>query len=154
MIDTPAESNLDPLVSPLETPSSNPGLPLLLVAAALVLVAGMVSGFLLAGTGSSAAKVATTATGKDAVKTDNEVGIKDDATFGDEATGVIEAGGLNGEGTHKLIREGGPTKTAYLISSIVDLDQFVGKKVQVFGQTLKAQKVGWLMDVGRVKLLE
>jgi hypothetical protein len=30
----------------------------------------------------------------------------------------------------------------------------VGKKVQVWGETFKGQKAGWLMDVGRIKALE
>jgi len=34
------------------------------------------------------------------------------------------------------------------------LDQFVGRKIQIWGETYKAQKAGWLMDVGRVKILE
>jgi len=36
----------------------------------------------------------------------------------------------------------------------VDLDEYVGKKMEIYGQTINAQKVGWLMDVGRLKLLE
>lgn len=83
-----------------------------------------------------------------------EVGSTDLKTFKDEATGVLEKGGLDGEGSHKLIREGGPSQTAYLTSSVVDLDQFVGKKVQVWGETHTGQKAAWLMDVGRVKILE
>lgn len=86
--------------------------------------------------------------------TGNTVGSTDEKTFKDTATGVIEAGGLNGDGTHKLIREGGPSQTAYLNSSVVDLDQFVGKKVQIWGETNKGQKVSWLMDVGRIKIIE
>ena len=83
-----------------------------------------------------------------------EIGSTDTKTFSDTAVGVLEKGGLDGEGSHKLIREGGPSQTAYLTSSIVDLDAFVGKKVQVWGETFAAQKAGWLMDVGRVKILE
>lgn len=88
------------------------------------------------------------------VKTDTEVGSTDTTTFGDSASGTLEKGGLNGEGTHKLIRQGGPSQTVYLISSIVDLDEYFGRNVEVFGQTLKAQKAGWLMDVGRIKLVK
>lgn len=82
------------------------------------------------------------------------VGVTDTKAFPDSATGVLEAGGLNGEGTHKLIREGGPSQTVYLISSVVDLDQFLGKEVTVWGQTMAAKKAAWLMDVGRVELEE
>lgn len=80
------------------------------------------------------------------------VGVEDATTFKDCATGKIEKGGDSGEGTHKLIREGGPSQTAYLISSIVDMDQYVGLAVKVCGQTLAAKKVSWLMDVGRLEL--
>lgn len=80
------------------------------------------------------------------------VGVQDASTFKDCATGKIEKDGVEGEGTHKLVREGGPSQTAYLISSIVDLDQYVGLPVKVCGQTLAAKKVSWLMDVGRLEL--
>ena len=84
----------------------------------------------------------------------NIVGSTDEKTFKDTATGILRSGGLNGDGTHKLIREGGPSQTVYLTSSVVDLDQFVGKKVQVWGETNKGQKAAWLMDVGRIKIIE
>ena len=53
--------------------------------------------------------------------------------------GDFAKGGIDGEGTHKLIRDGGPSKTAYLTSSVIDLDQFVGKKVKIWGETRAAQ---------------
>lgn len=83
-----------------------------------------------------------------------EVGIDDTATFRDSAEGTLEKGGIDGEGTHRLIRTGGESQTAYLTSSVIDLDQFVGKKVQVWGETFQAKKAGWLMDVGKIKILE
>jgi len=89
------------------------------------------------------------------VESQKEVGIKDEKTFRDYATGRIEINdnGEVPEGSHKLIRPGGPSQTAYLTSSVVDLNQFLGKCVEVWGETFAAQKVGWLMDVGRVKVL-
>lgn len=81
-------------------------------------------------------------------------GVEDTSAFKDTAVGVIEKGGMKGEGTHQLIRDGGPSQTAYMISSVVDLDQFVGKKVKIWGETVAAKKVSWLMDVGRVELQE
>lgn len=121
-------------------------LPSLLVVA--IIGAGVLTGFFLS------KKVASPTMAPGTVQEGKEMGSPDIKTFKDTATGVIEKGGLNGEGTHKLIREGGPSQTAYLTSSIIDLDQFVGKKVQVWGETFKGQKAGWLMDVGRVKILE
>jgi len=117
-----------------------------------IIFAGIITGyFLSAKTGGSSG---TTAPGKDIVNTKNEIGSTDTATFRDTAQGTLEAGGSNNEGTHKLLRDGGPSKTVYLVSSIIDLDDYVGKKIEVWGETLRAQKVGWLMDVGRLKILE
>lgn len=79
---------------------------------------------------------------------------REDETFKDTATGVLEKNGVEGEGTHRLLREGGESQTVYLTSSVLDLDLFVGHKVQVWGETFAAQKAGWLMDVGKVKVLE
>jgi hypothetical protein len=120
----------------------------------VVVIAGLLTGFLLSKGKSGSAGSSTLAGGKDIVDTKNEVGSTDTKTFRDTATGKIEIGGLNGEGTHKLIRDGGPSQTVYLVSSVIDLDQYAGKKVEVWGETLKAKKVGWLMDVGRLKIQE
>lgn len=81
-----------------------------------------------------------------------EAGIADEATFKDSAEGTLEEGGIAGEGTHHLTREGGVSQTVYLTSTVVNLDDFIGKKVKVFGQTISAKKAGWLMDVGLVKV--
>jgi len=81
-------------------------------------------------------------------------GVVDEKAFKDQAEGEVASGGIDGEGSHHLIREGGESQYVYLTSSIVDLDQFVGKKVRVWGQTFEAQKAGWLMDVGRLEILE
>ena len=81
-------------------------------------------------------------------------GSTDTTTFKDTAQGVLQQGGIDGEGQYHLVRPGGDSQNVYLTSSLVDLSQFNGKKVEVWGQTQKAQKAGWLMDVGRVKVLE
>lgn len=85
-----------------------------------------------------------------------EAGVKDDDQFPDSAEGLLEVndGSVTMEGTHQLIREGGPDKTAYLTSSVVDLSKFEGRKVMVMGQTFSAQTAAWLMDVGYIKVLE
>lgn len=88
------------------------------------------------------------------IKTDKVIGTTDTKTFRDSAEGTIEKDGVDGEGTHRLIREGGPSQTAFLISSVIDLDQYLGKKVKVYGETFAAQKASWLMDVGKIELLE
>lgn len=81
-------------------------------------------------------------------------GTEDTKTFKDTAEGTLEEGGKEGEGQYHLVRSGGETQTAYVTSSIVDLSKYVGRKVKIWGQTQKAQKVSWLMDVGRVEVLE
>lgn len=85
------------------------------------------------------------------INSKNTVGVNDSKTFKDSATGKLVKGGIDGEGTHHLERTGGESQNVYLTSSIVDLDQFVGKRVKVYGQTFASQHAGWLMDVGKVE---
>lgn len=75
-------------------------------------------------------------------------------TFRDQAEGTVEKNDQldkYAQGTHKLMRPGGEDQTAYLTSSVLDLDQYVGKKVIVYGETFGSSQVGWLMDVGKVE---
>ncbi len=90
------------------------------------------------------------------IKGPKEFGSKDTKAFPDNAVGKIEVNDSAdvSEGSHKLLRPGGPSQTAYLTSSVVDLNQFLGKCVEIWGETFAAQKAGWLMDVGRVKILD
>ena len=83
-----------------------------------------------------------------------EAGLADEKTFTDSAEGVLEDGGIVGEGTHHLVRPGGESQNVYLTSTVIDLSSFVGKKVTVWGQTISARKAGWLMDVGKIKVTE
>ena len=80
------------------------------------------------------------------------VGVQDEKTFKDSTTGVLHKGGLDGEGSHQLLRPGGVSQTVYLTSSVIDLDEFDGHQVTVWGETFKSQRAGWLMDIGRVKV--
>lgn len=88
------------------------------------------------------------------IKAGDTFGVEDEKTFSDQAQGYLEDGGLNGEGSHKLIRAGGESQTVYLTSSITDLDKFIGMEVKIWGETFKGQKAGWLMDVGRIEVLK
>lgn len=81
-------------------------------------------------------------------------GMQDTETFKDTTQGYLEAGGINGEGSHRLLRPGGDSQTVYLTSTVTDLDLLVGMEVKVWGETYKGQKAGWLMDVGKVEVLE
>ena len=80
------------------------------------------------------------------------VGVVDKKTFKDSVTGILREGGIDGEGNFHIERPGGDSQNAYLTSSTVDLNQFIGKKVTVWGQTFSGQKAGWLMDVGLVEV--
>lgn len=84
--------------------------------------------------------------------TGNEVGTLDSNVKYDNAMGMLVEGGIANEGTHHLEREGGPSKNVYLTSSVVDLQSYVGKKIEVWGQTLSSKKGGWLMDVAKIKV--
>ena len=75
-------------------------------------------------------------------------------SFKDSATGIVEKGSINGEGTHILNRDGGKSQRASLTSSVIDLDLFVGKKVEIRGETNASTKTSWLLDVGVIKILE
>ena len=88
------------------------------------------------------------------VKKGTKVGVADEKTFRDNAEGKLEKGGVNGEGSHHLVRPGGESQNVYLTSSVIDLDQFIGKEVKVWGETFAAQKAGWLMDVGKLEVLK
>lgn len=87
------------------------------------------------------------------VKNGDVFGVPDAETFKDAAEGYLAEGGLEGEGSHHLLRPGGADQTVYLTSSVTDLDEFKGMQVKVWGETFKAQKAGWLMDVGRVQVI-
>jgi hypothetical protein len=135
------------------SPVSSKKFPSKLVVMFLALVAlGIVSGyglFNLKG-GGGVKRLQTEVTGP--VSAGDTFGVEDSKAFTDSAEGEMTAGGIDGEGSHHLIREGGESQYVYLTSSIIDLDQFVGKNVKVWGQTFTAQKAGWLMDVGRLEV--
>ncbi len=123
-----------------------------IIAAVLVVFAGAGTGWLVSGGPQSLSSGVQNVPG---AKTGaSEAGLADEKTFRDSAEGVLEEGGVNGEGTHHLVRTGGTSQTVYLTSTVIDLQSFVGKKVMVWGETISAKKAGWLMDVGKVKVIE
>ncbi|HSW96693.1 MAG TPA: hypothetical protein VLF89_02615 [Candidatus Saccharimonadales bacterium] len=88
----------------------------------------------------------------DSVSVGTSYGSTDTATFKDMVEGVVQKGGIQDEGQYHLVRPGGDSQNVYLTSSLVDLSQFIGHKVKIWGQTQKAQYAGWLMDVGKVEV--
>lgn len=131
-----------------------PPLPLLFVA---VILLGAVSGVALArnrsSSSTSSSQLAENPQSEDQIKPGLTFG-SDAETFKDETEGILQEGGVDGEGSHHLVRPGGDSQTVYVTSSVVDLDLFVGHKIQVWGETFNAKAAGWLMDVGRIKVLE
>lgn len=147
----------DPVMRPVDEKARETNAKTMKKETAVVLVVYVILLLLGVGTGYLIAQKGGVAVGSPAgtpISTEKIVGVQDASTFKDCATGTLEAGGSEGEGTHKLIREGGPSQTAYLFSSIVDLDQYVNLTVKVCGQTMAAKKVSWLMDVGRLEIQE
>lgn len=114
-------------------------------------IGGIYTGKTLAG-GSVGSTAPRGDTAPGATQSLSEAGITDETAFPDMAEGKLEEGGINGEGTHHLVREGGVSQTVYLTSTVIDLQSFVGKNVQIWGQTLSAKQAGWLMDVGKLKV--
>ena len=116
------------------------------------LLAGLSTGYFLSSSEKSSSESKTDSSGP--VKAAQQ----DTRTFRDFAQGKIAKkpeptkAEEYTEGTHILVRDGAVPVT--LTSSVVDLSLYEGKKVKVFGETQKAIKEGWLMDVGRVEEIE
>lgn len=120
----------------------------------VIIFLGIGSGFILA-------KIAPNLIQQSALPSPNEkssvekgkvYGSNDTSTFKDVVTGILKEGGIEGEGQFHLVRPGGESQNVYLTSSLVDLSLFTDRKIKVWGETQKAQKAGWLMDVGRVEV--
>lgn len=121
---------------------------LLLTVTIISLVLGSLTGYILSSKGPSKPDALGQA---GSPKTPQQ----DTRTFRDFAEGVIKVRPQPSnpdeyvEGTHLLERVG--AVPVALTSSVVDLSKYEGKKVKVFGETQKALKEGWLMDVGKVE---
>ncbi len=140
----------DSLLHDLDNPSA-PNPKVFYIIGILIIIAGIASGHFLSKNKSLTSGSLSVSNG--GLPGKKVVGSSDTSTFKDMAEGTLQKGGINGEGTHKLIRPGGDSQTVYLTSTILDLDQFVGKKIRVWGQTNAAKTAGWLMDVGRVEVI-
>lgn len=157
---TPAGGTMQkaPLMKQFPKESSSKQTMLLVLGAIVIVLAGVGTGWFFAGSGSSSTgsskKTAAEGVAPGAEVSDTEAGIEDADQFPDTVEGMLVEGGVENEGTHHLERDGGPSQNVYLSSTIVDLQSFVGKKVQVWGQTLSGTHAGWLMDVGKVRVIE
>lgn len=147
----PEEINLSPesadkITRPLFVSSNINKLALGVMIVALVL--GLGTGYILSSKSPAGNKLAAT------LSQPPKAAEQDTQTFRDFAEGTIKARpqpkeGEYIEGTHLLERPG--AVSVALTSSVVDLSLYEGKKVKVFGETQKALKEGWLMDVGKVE---
>jgi hypothetical protein len=121
----------------------------------IALIVGVASGYVLSGRkGDIGSTLTSGAVDSSKISKGTIVGSNDTATFKDITSGTLANGGIDGEGQFHLVRPGGDSQNVYLTSSSVDLSKFVNKKIKVWGQTQTAQYAGWLMDVGRVEVLE
>lgn len=121
---------------------------------AVVILVGVGIGYIIVPKGGSGSTVSTTTLKAGAeIEKGTTVGSDDTKTFKDKTEGILEEGGIEGEGQYHLVRPGGDSQNVYLTSSIIDLSPFIKKKIRVWGQTNSAKKAGWLMDVGRVEVL-
>ena len=126
-------------------------LPVVVFAVAII-AAGVFSGYALArGGGRVGSPIGGAAVGGGLKK---KVGVEDEKTFKDSVEGVLREGGIDGEGSHHLERPGGESQRVYITSSTIPLDDYIGKKVKIWGETFAAEKAGWFMDVGRLEILE
>ena len=138
------------------TNSQNLFTPKILILFIVVILAGLGSGYFLVNTLAvkSASTQSVTSSNGTTIQKGAVYGSDDTKTFSDSAEGTVTAGGIDGEGQFHLVRPGGDSQNVYMTSSLVDLSLFINRKVRVWGQTQKAKTAGWLMDVGRVEVLE
>lgn len=119
---------------------------MVIVIAALVL--GTLTGYIMS-TKNNGSQVSSLVAGKP------KTAQQDARTFRDFAEGTLKAKPQPKdteeytEGTHLLVRDG--AVPVALTSSVVDLSKYEGKKVKVYGESFKAVKEGWLMDVGKIE---
>lgn len=140
--------NAAPFTDKITKPLSNLENPtkLILSVAGAAIILGALTGYILSTKGGTSVSPLIVGQAKTAQQ--------DSRTFKDFAEGTIKAkaaadSGEYSEGTHLLEREN--AVPVALTSSVVDLSQYEGKKVKVYGETQKALKEGWLMDVGKVE---
>ena len=127
----------------------------LLFTIVIVLILGIGTGYIasnFSGAAKGPGKVTSGSAAGEDIKKGFTAGVTNTSEFPDVAEGVLKEGGFEGEGEYHLIRPGGDSQTAYLFSSVVDFSKFVDKKIKVWGKSQTPQKVGWLLDVGKIEV--
>lgn len=134
--------------------ASNLSVGTIIAVVVIMAILGVGTGYLFANKAPQSAKnIIPLVNNNSSVQKGKTYGSNDTKTFKDTTEGTLEEGGIEGEGQYHLVRPGGDSQNVYLTSSLVDLSLFKGRKIKVWGETQKAQKAGWLMDVGRVQVL-
>lgn len=123
----------------------------LIILVAIVVLAGVGTGFAIANSSGTSGQ-SSSPNGESSTKGAKTAGMLEKDVDYDETEGKLVKEGINGEGTHHLEREGGVSQNVYLTSSTINLDEYEGKTVKVWGITFAAQKAGWLMDVAKLEV--
>lgn len=148
------DNNKSPLLHKFDQPGK-PSSSKTLIFAVVAILLGVGTGYMLGGKAGVLNSSQVTKTGEiTSVQKGDIIGSDDTKTFKDATEGVLKPGGIEGEGQFHLVRPGGDSQNVYLVSSIVDLSKFQNRKIKVWGQTQTAQHAGWLMDVGKVEVLQ
>ncbi len=137
-----------------QTPFSS--MKIIIISVIAVILLGVGSGYFLAksGNGDANSTLVGKMVNKSSISAGKTLGDGDPAIYKDTAEGVLKEGGIEGEGQFHLERPGGESQYVYMTSGTVDLSQLIDRKIKVWGQTQKAQTAGWLMDVGKVEVLQ
>ncbi len=144
--------NSDNLVKKVETKNMKKTITMSFVAF-LVVAFGILSGWLLSGRAGAKNSPSTSQKQEEnMVKNEDEAGLATTEDSWHTAEGKLLEGGIDGEGTYHLDRGTGPSQFVYLTSTVIDLQKFVGKDVQLWGETISGKDAGWLMDVLKIKV--
>lgn len=149
------------LIHDLEGPkrkkvSSNSSTKTLIFTVLVVLILGVGTGYIASNVSSVGPKTPLSINEGDTsgeIKKGFTTGVKDTEQFPNDAEGVLREGGIEDEGEYHLERPGGESQNVYLTSTTIDLSQFVGRKIKVYGKTYEGKYAGWLMDAGWVEVL-
>lgn len=126
----------------------------LLIALIIAVVLGIGSGYVLSKRATVGGDTVGGSASSSKVEKGTTVGSGDTKIFKDIAEGILKSGGIDGEGAFHLVRPGGDSQKVYLTSSNVDLSKYIGRKIKVWGETQQAKTAGWLMDVGKLEVLQ
>lgn len=126
----------------------------LFLAVTLPIALGVITGAYLGGKGYWNKVTYRQVTGKTVVvAVGQEYGVSDQKSIRDSAIGLLVDSDNKTKGTHRLVR-GADALTVYLTSSTIDLNQFLGRGMQIWGETFQRENVGWFMDVTKLKVIK